>query len=244
MPAGSSSSLPSRPTWRRWTADLPRRVRAIWPTKLLLAVLATLGFCVPYFLLGNFPVFPVRELPVTALDRAAGFHPGLWVWVYQSIYLPINVIPWLTERREDLARYAKAFSLLCVVSFAVFLFFPIRAPKPVVPDPTGMYWFLQLYDVPVNSLPSLHAGLLVMTLLYARRILAKDLPRGLGAFCVTWALLILYSTIATKEHYAVDILAGTVLGWLAHAIAWRRPVPSPLVTTAPDHPLAPRVEAP
>src|SRR5581483_3574712 len=89
-------------------------------------------FCAIYFLIGNFTIAPVHALPLSAVDRWIGFHPGAWVWIYQSIYIPMNVIPWLSQRREDLRRYAKGFVLLAVVSFAVFVAYPVHAPKPAV----------------------------------------------------------------------------------------------------------------
>src|SRR5262245_48353046 len=138
MPGGSFSS----------------RLVACWRLKVLLAIgLATL-FCVPYFLIGNFPLFPVHQLPLSAIDRAIGFHPVGWVWIYQSIYLLINALPWLATSRDQLLRYARGFVILSLVSFACFVVYPIRAPKPIVSNPTGMYWLLQLYDVSLNSLPS------------------------------------------------------------------------------------------
>jgi membrane-associated phospholipid phosphatase len=222
MRGGLSSSGP-RPSWGAWLATLPGRARAIWRLKALVAALATLGFCVPYFMIGNYPVFPVRELPVSAVDRLVAFRPEGWVWVYQSIYVPINLIPWLTERREDLRRYAVAFALACCVSFIVFVLVPVRGPRPPVVEASGMYWLLQRYDGPLNSMPSLHAALLVLTLCHGRRILGGELPRGAGALAVVWAGLILYSTLATKQHYALDIVAGGLLGWCADAWAWRKP---------------------
>ena len=44
-----------------------------------------------------------------------------------------------------------------------------------------MYWLLQQYDAPYNSLPSLHAGLLVYTLAFGRRVVGHAVPRGLEA---------------------------------------------------------------
>jgi membrane-associated phospholipid phosphatase len=84
-----------------------------------------------------------------------------------------------------------------------------------------MYWLLLQYDVPLNAFPSLHAGLVVYTMCFGRRTYPGGLPRGLGAACVVWACLILYATLATKEHFLVDILAGSALALLAGAWAWR-----------------------
>ncbi len=221
MPGGSSSSDGPDATWRGFLARVPARLAARWRFKALLALVIGTVFTTAYLLLGHYPPLPPRELPLTGLDRAIGFYPYRWVWAYQSAYLLINAVPWLATTREDLVRYAKGFALLSLMSFAVFIVFPVRAPTPVVEDPRGMYWLLKHYDAPNNALPSLHVGLVVYTLLFGRRIFAGNLPRGLGAACVAWALLIAYSTLATKEHYVVDLPAGAALAVVAHWWAWR-----------------------
>src|SRR5437764_588066 len=107
MPGGSFSDPRPR-----------RRLLACWRLKAVLSLALLVLFCVPYFLIGNFPIFPVHELPLGAIDRAIGFHPAGWVWVYQSVYVLINVIPWLARDRDALLRYARGFLLLSLVSFA------------------------------------------------------------------------------------------------------------------------------
>jgi membrane-associated phospholipid phosphatase len=116
---------------------------------------------------------------------------------------------------------AKGFAAVSLISFAAFILVPIENPKPHVPDPRGMYWLLMQYDAPYTSLPSLHAGLLVYTLAFGRRILGDAMPRGLWSALLVWAGLILYATVATKEHYAIDIVAGVALALVVDWWTWR-----------------------
>ena len=222
MPDASSSSDDMR-SWRYFARRLPVRLLTYWPLKLTLGVALGTLFTAAYLLIGHYPLLPVHVLPFTWFDRVTGFHPIPWVWVYQSVYLPMNLIPWLSERREELRRYVRGFIILSIVSFTVFILVPTRAPKPSVSDPQGMYWLLQLYDAPNNALPSLHIGLLVYTFAFGRRVLAGEMPRGTSVICLVWGLLIAYSTLATKEHYFVDLPAGAALGIAAHWLAWRQP---------------------
>src|SRR5213075_2306847 len=169
MPGASfSSDLGRRVSWREFAATLPARIRAQWRFKVLLSIAISVLFCVPYLLLGHHPLLPVHTLPLTGLDRAIGFHPYAWVWIYQSIYLLFDAIPWLSETRDDLRRYVKGFVMLSLISFFVFIFYPIPGPKPHTANPSGMYWLLLQYDAPFNSLPSLHAGFLIYTLAYGK----------------------------------------------------------------------------
>jgi membrane-associated phospholipid phosphatase len=198
-----------------------RRFCSEWQFKLLLAIALSTIFCVPYFLLMYFPQRPIGTLPLTRLDRLTGFDPR-WVWVYQSVYLPINVLPWLATRRDELWRFAWGFVVICAIGFAIFLMMPIACPRPaVVENPSIMYRLLMTYDGPINAFPSLHAALLVYTLLFASRVVGRAISHIGWSFLIIWSLLILYATLATKEHYAVDVLAGVALAWVGNAVAWR-----------------------
>ena len=199
-----------------------------------MAAIVCFTFCVPYFLIGNFPLLPVRELRLTWLDRAIGFHLGGWVWIYQSEYLIVNGIPWLARERDELLKYVRGFALLAIASFGVFLLFPVRAPKPAVENASGMYWLLQQYDVPYNSLPSLHAGMVVFTLAFGNRIVGREVGTGVRIFMAAWGGLILYATLATKEHYAIDIVSGVALALIIDWWVWRRSRSRGLLKDAPQ----------
>jgi membrane-associated phospholipid phosphatase len=100
-----------------------------------------------------------------------------------------------------------------------------------------MYRLLLSYDVTVNSLPSLHASLVTFAVGLGFRTCLLDAPRLLRMACVAWTGLILYATLATKEHYFVDIVSGVALGLFGHAWAWRR------FNTARATSLPPRLKA-
>jgi hypothetical protein len=86
-------------------------------------------------------------------------------------------------------------------------------------------------------MPSLHAGLVVYSLLFGLRVLRDVLrPRALTAASIAgcaWAALILYSTLATKQHWALDLPPGMALAACAHALAWRGARPVALRRGAP-----------
>jgi len=214
MPGGSSSSCKSP----SFACECARRFATLWQLKAWLFATVAVTFCVPYFLLGNYPFFPVHDLPMSRVDRTIGFHPVSWVWAYQSIYVLTNVIPWLAVRREELFRYLGGFAIVAVVSFAVFFIYPVRSPRGVTLHPTGMHRLLLAYDAPLNALPSLHAGLLVYTLAFGWRILRGSVPSWVVLTVIGWGGLILYGTLATKEHYLVDIISGSALALIADAV--------------------------
>jgi membrane-associated phospholipid phosphatase len=192
--------------------------------KLALSLALAVFFCVPYFLLQAAPVFPVRTLPLTWMDRAVTFSPN-WVWVYQSVYLLMAIVPWLAARRDTLLRYARGFVWLSTAAFVCFFLVPVAGPRPLEVPNSGMFAVLVWYDGPLNSFPSLHCGLAAYTVLLAAEISRDSLPSRsrqvlLGALAA-WLVFICYATLATKQHYAVDVAPGLLLGWLGHGLAWR-----------------------
>jgi hypothetical protein len=204
---------------------LRTRLRAQLGTKIAVLLGLSVGICVPYFTLQRVRAFPARTAPALPIDGWIAFDPG-WIWTYLSIALLVPLAPLLATRRDELARYARGLALLCLVCFAAFLFFPVEGPRPDrLEEPHAMYELLVSWDRPSNSLPSLHAGLVVYSLLFAFRVLGSDVGRsariGLGLAGLSWGALILYSTLATRQHWAVDLPAGVLLAASAHALVWR-----------------------
>jgi hypothetical protein len=203
----------------RSSTDLWARVRAEWRIKLGLLVGLTTGFCAIYLYLGHHVWFPVRRVPMTFVDRWAGFDRR-WVWVYQSAYLLTSTLPWLATTREQLRRYVVGFSLLVSVCFACYLFLPTRVPRPPAGAGGGMYRLLLMYDGPFNAFPSLHGGFLYLTIAFAWRVYGRPRAAIVGLIAA-WSVLILWSTLEIREHYAVDLVSGVALAALCDWAAWR-----------------------
>jgi len=202
-----------------WPASGSARLAAHWRFKTALSAGLTLLFCVPYFALQRVSLFPVRRLAPTAVDDAVAFDPE-WVWAYQSVYLLIALVPWLSTNRAHLTQYARGFVLLSMAGFVCFLLFPVAGPRPEsVPD-TGLFAWLVWYDRPTNTIPSLHVGLAAYTVLFGaftfERSLSDSRRHVLIAIGTLWVAAIAYAAMATKQHYAVDLPAGVLAAWIAH----------------------------
>jgi len=167
-----------------------------------------------------FPLRPPRTLPLSGLDRLVPFQPA-WTAVYQSLYLLMPGVPWLAGSADNLKRYARGFLALSAAGFAVFLFFPVAGPRPAAVSAEGLYGLLIRYDAPLNSFPSLHIALAAYSLLLAEHLLAgAGRARAWVWLGALWTAAIAYSTLATKQHYAVDLPAGLILALLAHRWAF------------------------
>ncbi len=122
--------------------------------------------------------------------------------------------------RAELRRYTAGFVVLSGLSFVIFALFPVASPRPANLGENATLIFITRVDGPLNAFPSLHAGFLIYTLLLCRRLLGRQMNAGMSALLLVWAILILFATLATKQHYALDLLAGGVIGWAADWLAW------------------------
>jgi membrane-associated phospholipid phosphatase len=211
--------------WLGTALDSARRaLTAQRALKVRLTIVLTLYFCVPYVTLQHALTLPARRLPLGAIDLAVPFMPA-WVWVYQSVYVLMYAVPWCAVSTTDLRRYARGFVLQASIGFLFFLLIPIEAPRPnVVPD-DPMFRVLLMYDGLVNSFPSMHVGLAVYTVLFAARAshgrIASRVRVALLSVLWIWVAAIAFSTLATKQHYFMDLPAGAALAWLCQRWTWR-----------------------
>lgn len=173
-------------------------------------------FFIAYFLLLNFPAYPVMRMPVTALDRSIGFHP-LSLVLYFSLWVYVSLAPSWMVRREELLAYFWGCLGLAVSGCAVFYFWPTATPPPDL-DWTQYpsYGFLKAVDDSGNACPSLHVAFAVFSGIWAHVGLRRmRSPAWALAINYSWCLGIVYSTLSTKQHVVLDVVAGAALG-----VAW------------------------
>jgi membrane-associated phospholipid phosphatase len=191
------------------------RLLAFWPTKLWLGAVLGVVFCVGYWAAQRVTLVEPRMLSLSAIDRVVPFSPA-WTGVYLSLYAMLP-IAWLARSRLELRRYATGLLIIAAIGFSVFMVLPIEGPR--VASDHALLNLLQRFDSPRNAMPSLHVALAVYSACFARRVITS---RRLRSLFWIWAVLIAYSTLAIRQHYAIDLPPGALLGWAAHRIAWRR----------------------
>ena len=200
-----------------WLQQATQRLGEHWLLKALCTTVAISGFMVVYFILLRHPMFPVTLVPVTGLDRLVAFEP--WSLLpYASLWFYISLVPMLLLTRE-LPLYLSSVTLLAVLGFGIFLFWPTTVPAPDIDwRQYPSVAFLKTVDASGNACPSLHVAYAVLTALWAQRLLKRiGAPRLMRLSNGVWCVAIAYSTLATKQHLALDVLAGAVMGL---AVTW------------------------
>ncbi|MDH5538122.1 MAG: phosphatase PAP2 family protein [Rhizobacter sp.] len=191
---------------------LGRRLRTLWLAKAVATMLGIGAFLLVYFWLLHNPLYPVTMMPLTALDRWIGFEPQA-LSLYLSLWFYVSIAPALLRNRHELQSYGLAALAMSLVGFAIFLMWPTAVPKtPIDWSLHPSVSFLKSIDLSANACPSMHVAFAVFTALWLQRMLCEmRAPWPLRAFSGLWCLGIVYSTLATRQHVALDVLGGVVL---------------------------------
>jgi membrane-associated phospholipid phosphatase len=136
----------------------------------------------------------------------------VWTIPYLLIIpLWIAFLVWSVLGMDD-ARFRRLISAGLIteyVSIAVFVLYPtyiIRQEVTTVGDPLGLIRYLYSIDETYNALPSMHMSLTVLLVLHfwnwqprLRPLLAALVP------------VVILSTLFTRQHYVLDLVAGAAL---------------------------------
>ena len=156
-----------------------------------------------------------------AWEASIPFRPG-WIWVYLA-YFPFCCLPLLLkEVRRDIAifrRLAAGLGGQFLFAVGIFLILPIRMEQPALAPNTlseSAVAFVFQVDPGFNIFPSLHVTNAVFVACVIQRL--KGRIAGIPAWIV--CCLISASTLFVKQHYALDLAAGFLLGALAYRLSF------------------------
>ena len=204
-----------------------RQVAAVLPRHIYLKSIGTTLFIslffAAYFHLLKDPAYPTTVMPITAVDRLISFQP-LALPVYISVWVYVSFPPALLATRRELYGYGLAMAGTCLAGLIVFYFWPTVVPAADIdwaryPDVN----FLKSLDASGNAFPSLHVATAVFSGIWLHHLLRRfGAPPWILIFNWAWCIAIVYSTLATRQHVAVDVLAGLLLGMPAAYLSLRR----------------------
>jgi membrane-associated phospholipid phosphatase len=175
-------------------------------------------FFTGYFYLLRHPAFPVNTIPLIGFDAIVSFQPAAFP-VYVSLWVYVSLPPALMFARSDIVGYGLRMGALCLAGFAVFYFWPNAiSPAAIDWDAHPSVAFLKSVDTAGNAFPSLHVATAVFSALWLHwRFKWLRLGATARLLNVAWCIAIAWSTLAIKQHVALDVVGGAVLGIIA---AW------------------------
>lgn len=211
-----------------WTQELLRLVRhRFWLKFLGISGFMWLFFVAYFHVLRN-PARPVMDMPLTWVDQWVSFQPWAF-WAYASLWVYVGIPAGAAPDLRSLIRHGAWAAALCAAGLACFYFWPTAVPAAglaVGSAEHAGFAVLQGLDAPGNACPSLHVATALFAAAWNHRLLA-DLGAARWAYALNalWAGLIVYSTLAIKQHVFLDVVGGTLLAAVFAVLSLRFTAP-------------------
>ena len=154
------------------------------------------------------------------LDRAIPFVPA-WSVIYLGCYVfwGVNYILATRQKKEIWFRFATADYLSRVICALFFIFLPTTNVRPEVSGhglPDELMRFVYRMDDAANLFPSIHCLVSWFCVIGVRA--RADIPKWYRIFSYIAAFLVFLSTLFTKQHYIIDVIAGVILAEVCYYI--------------------------
>ena len=190
------------------------------PYRVTIPMIALASLVPLYIFIAGRVSIGAMHRPALAWDHVVPLVPA-WSLVYGALYMFLIVLPVFVVRQEDLLRRTVfAYLTVWVVAYVTFVLYPTEAPRPSRIDGDGFAaWGLRiLYDAdpPYNCFPSLHVAHSFVSALACYRV-----HRRLGVVALGCGALVALSTLFTKQHYVLDVIAGAIIAFIAYGIFLR-----------------------
>lgn len=157
----------------------------------------------------------------TALDRRIPLVPWTIV-IYFGCYLfwAANYVLCVRLDRRSAWRFLGADFLAKLVCLICFLILPTTNTRPEIMGDS--FWdllmrFLYQVDAADNLFPSIHCLTSWFCYIGIRR--RREVPVWYRAFSCLFALAVFVSTLTTKQHVLIDVIAGVVLAEAAYWVS-------------------------
>lgn len=165
-----------------------------------------------YSLCGAISFESGQILSMSQFEESIPFLPWT-IWIYIGLYPAYLTWALLSYKDEiEMNKTLYGFATIGLLSCIIFILYPVSYPRDLFPLSqessltNKIFAMTRAIDKPSNCLPSLHVGL---CFLFAYGFYNENKTKfWVSIFCST---LIAISTLTTKQHYIVDILASLLL---------------------------------
>lgn len=196
-----------------WYRQIFRRLTTL-PWLKAFGTMTFIGlFFSAYFAVLHHPLFPTTRMPLTLVDAWVPVSAQAFP-VYASLWVYVSLPPALFLNFRSLALFGLWIAALCLFCLGIFWLLPTTVP------PASIDWSLHPemlmikdLDAAGNACPSLHVASAVFSACWLARLFrAVRVPVGLSLLNGLYCLAILWSTVATRQHVVLDVLAGIAVG--------------------------------
>jgi membrane-associated phospholipid phosphatase len=188
--------------------------------RLIILALTLLGWLAIYFFVNRLQVEPNRRIDLgITLDHQIPYVP-VFALVYFSTYVFVVQPFFIFSNVRQFYWMLISFASISVISSLIHATVPSKIERVEQVTVGGLSgWMLGLFQKtckPYGNFPSMHVGLSVP-------VVAADFMVGgpvIGSIMLIWAVLIAISTLYTKQHYILDVLAGFMGGLVISALTF------------------------
>jgi membrane-associated phospholipid phosphatase len=165
-------------------------------------------------------VDPSRRIDLgIGLDRKIPYAP-IFALAYFSTYVFVLQPFFILSDARQFHWMLTSFISISVLSSLIHATVPSKIERVEQVNAGGLSgWMLALFQKtckPYGNFPSMHVGLSVP-------VVAANFMAGgpaIGGVMLVWAVLIAVSTLFTKQHYILDVLAGVAGGLVVSALTF------------------------
>jgi membrane-associated phospholipid phosphatase len=157
----------------------------------------------------------------TSIDQWIPYVPWTWVvYYFGDLYILFwgSYVVWKMPHR-DFTRTILVYSVMIIAGALMHFALPGRSPWPENGSWVQHWFHERITFDPYVCLPSMHVALTVLPTCMTFDLFSA---RPVRIVTTILAVLITVSTLTLKEHYALDALAGILLGLICYAF-WRMP---------------------
>lgn len=171
-----------------------------------------------YFWIAESRIGAEKHSMMVEFDKMIPFVPE-WVWIYLTVYM-IFLIPLfgLTERKL-LKLVMSSYITVMFICYIFFYLYPVEYPRPDLVVSDFSTWALSLVyknDKPWNCFPSSHCAMAMMAAL-----VLLEINWLFGIWGMLTAISIGISTLFTKQHFILDVIAGFGLSILVYYLYFK-----------------------
>lgn len=154
------------------------------------------------------------------IDTKIPFVPAFFI-PYCIWYLMIFIIPYYLycKDKDKFIKYTMAYVLCSMIGNIVFISYPSTVARPTVTG-TDMFSliakFIYWIDTPTNCFPSLHCAISMLFILYICESKNTNIITKISVCIIS--ILIMLSTLFTKQHVVVDFISGDILALIVYLI--------------------------
>ncbi|MGB9494332.1 MAG: phosphatase PAP2 family protein [Azonexus sp.] len=205
-----------------WQRQAICRFTTLWVLKACGTAAFMPLFFLAYFGVLHYPLFPATVMPLTVIDDWVPFTPDAFGF-YASLWIYVSLPPAFLPDRRQLVGYGLWMAALCLCALAIFWLWPTTVPRTDID--WSLYPGLALIkgvDLAGNACPSLHVATVVFSAVWLGHLLRSiGAPRLLAASSWLLCAAIVWSTLATRQHVFLDVVAGLALGLLFAILSLR-----------------------